>query len=57
MEKKFVTVHIENSRFRMELIQFVVVPDGSILAVCMDEVGDFRTFPLDVVQGEGFEIE
>lgn len=56
MEKRFVTLHIKNSKFKAELVQFIVKSDGTVLAVCMDEEGSFDTFPIDVVQGEGFEL-
>ncbi|WP_165940182.1 hypothetical protein [Dyadobacter psychrotolerans] len=56
MERRFVTLHVKNSEFKAELIQFIVKNDGTVLAVCMDEEGGFDTFPLEVVRGDGFEI-
>jgi hypothetical protein len=58
MEKRFVTVRINNGEFKMELIQFITVPDGKfgtvILAICMDETGAFETYGMDSIRGESF---
>ena len=55
MKKRFVTVHLNNSRFKMELIQFIIDTDGTVLAICMDEEGHFDTYSMSVIQGEKFE--
>lgn len=56
METKFVTVHVKNSQFKMQLIQFIVDKNGSIRVICMDEVGNFHDFAINEIQGKGFEI-
>ena len=55
MEKRFVTVHLKDSKFKMELIQFIIDTDGTVLAICMDEEGNFETYAMDAVRGEGFK--
>jgi hypothetical protein len=58
MEKKFVTVNLNGGKFRMQLIQFITVPKGNdieVLAICMDEIGNFDTYAMSDVQGEGFD--
>jgi hypothetical protein len=56
MEKRFVTVYTNSVQCKMQLIQFIVQSNGSIRAICMDEVGNFQDFEIDKIKGEGFEI-